>query len=148
MEERDSAIDKAIREAMDEGKFENLPGKGQPFKPENPYKDPDKWAAQRILDNAGFTPDWLADKQEIEAMTEQARKALHRTWLWRSMALDQGETALAEDEWRRAVSRFRDAVKEINKRTTTYNLKIPPSLPQLHLSILNADAEIARFKAG
>ena len=52
-----SPIDRAIRQAMDDGKFDNLSGRGKPFprEDENPWEDEGSWAAHRLLKSAGFS---------------------------------------------------------------------------------------------
>lgn len=59
--------DRKIQEAMEEGAFDHLDGTGQPLSEEiNPYEDSSERLANRILKNAGITPDWIAEGQEID----------------------------------------------------------------------------------
>jgi len=59
----ESLVDRQIREAMDEGKFDDLPFQGQPL-PAGDDAFAGEWAmAFRMLKNAGAAPPWiLADK--------------------------------------------------------------------------------------
>jgi DnaJ family protein C protein 28 len=146
-DDTDRAVDRAIREAMERGEFDNLPGKGKPLKLGS-EQDDDTWAARRILQNSGYSPDWIADRREIEAAVEAARRALARSWAWRVEALAGGSPyALASDEWQRAIRRFREEAGQANQRIRTYNLKIPASLAHLQLHVLNIEAEIAQVKS-
>lgn len=146
MDEWDRAVDKIIRQAMEEGQFDNLPGKGRPLDLGGEDED-ETWAAGRILKNADFAPDWIEERREIAALIAQARRRLARSWAWRTEALVRGEAyALVADEWQRAVARFRKAADEINRRIRTYNLKAPT--PQVHLSVLDVEREVMRVQSG
>lgn len=53
----ESLIDQKIRKAMEQGEFDNLPGKGEPVDLSvNPFEDPELRLARRALRNAGFAP--------------------------------------------------------------------------------------------
>ena len=59
----ESLVDQKIREAMEQGEFDNLAGKGEPIDlSENPFEDPDWRTAHRMLRNAGFAPAWIDSK--------------------------------------------------------------------------------------
>jgi hypothetical protein len=50
MSRLDLLVEKQIREAMEAGEFDNLPGKGQPIDlTENPFEDPDLRMAHHLL---------------------------------------------------------------------------------------------------
>jgi hypothetical protein len=64
--------DRKIREAMDEGKFDNLPGKGQPLVFEDdPLTPPHLRLANRILKNAGALPEWVQVQKDIDQMCQE-----------------------------------------------------------------------------
>ena len=70
----ESLIDQKIREAMEQGEFDDLPGKGEPIDlSENPFEDPDMRTAHRMLRNAGFAPAWIEERKDIDAEFEIAR---------------------------------------------------------------------------
>jgi DnaJ family protein C protein 28 len=121
------AAEEAIRQAMQEGKFDNLPGKGKPLKlDENPLADPEWRLAYKILKDGGFTLPWIETRREIEADLERAHAALKRSWNWRQAALAQGQPVSQVDpEWQRAAQAFQDFVKAINQRIQAYNLEVP-----------------------
>jgi hypothetical protein len=140
------AADRIIEEAMARGEFDNLPGQGQPLDlRETDAERKGLWAMQRILENSDFSPDWVADRHEIDALVEAARQALQRSWNWRQAALARGEGyALVADQWDAALSRFREAGEKVNKRIRDYNLKAPHM--SLHLRVLDLPAEIEAVK--
>lgn len=68
----ESLIDRQICEAMDEGKFDNLPFQGEPLpSDENPYAG-DRALAFHVLKNAGVAPPWIeADKEVRELVAKR-----------------------------------------------------------------------------
>ncbi len=145
MDEWDRVVDKIIRQAMEEGRFDNLPGKGRPLDLGDEDED-EMWAANHILKNADLAPAWIEERREIVALIAQAQGRLMRSWRWRTEALTCGEPyAFVADEWQRALSRFREAVEEINRRIRTYNLKAPT--PLVHLHVLDVEREVRRVQS-
>ena len=80
-------VEEKIREAMDEGKFDNLPGKGKPLSLDDDAGVPeDLRLAFKILKNAGCLPIEMELRKEIysirqmlnAAMDEQTRRELRR----------------------------------------------------------------------
>ena len=139
------SIEDAIQKAMEEGKFDNLPGKGKPLNlEENPLEDPEWRAAFRALRNGGFSLPWIEDLREIQESWEAARRSLANTWAWRQNALAQGEKVpLVEKEWGRAAAAFREKVQELNKNIRKYNLGVPADVFQK--TTINAEREIERI---
>ncbi len=63
--------EKKIREAMDRGDFDDLPGKGEPLVLEDDSRVPeDLRLAYKILKNADCLPPEVADRQEIRQMED------------------------------------------------------------------------------
>lgn len=136
------SADEAIRRAMEEGKFDNLPGKGKPLKlDENPHEDPEWRMAHQVLKNSGFTLPWIQARQEIEAELATARDALARTAQWRAQALAAGGAVeFVESEWQRASALFRLKAAAINKRIFSYNLEAPAA--QVQIAQVDVEGEI------
>ncbi len=66
-----SNIEDHIRRAMEEGKFDDLPGKGKPLKLEDDaLTDPEWRLAHHMLRSSGFTLPWIERRQEIERRME------------------------------------------------------------------------------
>ena len=77
MKRWESLVDQKIREAMEQGEFDNLAGAGEPINlSENPYDDPDWRTAHRMLRNAGFAPVWIEERKDIDAELEATRISL------------------------------------------------------------------------
>jgi DnaJ family protein C protein 28 len=136
------SIDEIIRRAMEEGQFDNLPGKGKPLQlDENPYEDAEWRAAYRILKNSGFTLPWIETLREIEATLESARSRLRRSWVWQNEALEANvESAWVKAEWQRAVDQFREEILSLNKRISDYNMQAPSD--RFQRPKINPDQEV------
>jgi len=130
-----NSIEEQIKRAMEEGKFEDLPGKGRPLDLiENPYEDPEWSTAYRMLRSGGFTLPWIESRQEIDGAVAGARESLSRGWEWCQDARREGEShTIIDQEWERALVTFHGQVGEINKKITNYNLEVPSSRFQLPL---------------
>lgn len=122
----ESLIDQKIREAMEQGEFENLAGKGAPIDlSENPFEDPDWRTAHRLLRNAGFAPAWIEDRKDIDAELVAARVSLARTWTVLQNARNTEHEGSATVRWENALDSFRKKVEELNRRINAWNLKAP-----------------------
>jgi DnaJ family protein C protein 28 len=143
-----SAIEDQIKKLMDEGAFDDLPGKGKPIRwDDNPYADPDSQAAHHLLKNAGYTLPWIEERQQIDADLDAARRALIRSRRWVA-AQDRALYPDAEDEWQRAVARFREAAVALNRRIRDYNLKVPSDAFQRLMINAEREIEIIEQNAG
>ena len=132
-----------IRRAIEEGKFDNLPGKGKPLHLEqNPFEDPEWRLANHVLKSSGFTLPWIESRQEILAGIDAARTALKNAWLWREKSYaDHQPGTMVEAEWKRALTAFSEQISTINKKILSFNLEAPSA--QFQLVPLNLEHEIA-----
>jgi len=141
MDRWESLVDKLIRESMERGEFDELPGKGEPVDlRENPFEDPDVRTAHRLLRNAGFGPAWLEDQKDIDASLKRAGATLSRA---RDLYRDEIPRGA---RWQRAVQEFRETVAELNQRIRMYNLKAPGTV--FHRKVFDADAFIHELETG
>lgn len=140
-----SKVEKHIRRAMEEGQFDDLPGKGKPFRlNENPHENPEWRLANHLLRNSGFTLPWIETYREIKTDLEAERNALARTWVWRQACLQAEETSVDIDmAWRQAVETFHEQIADLNRRLFSYNMGVPSE--RFQKPLLNADREISRL---
>lgn len=141
-------VEEHIQRAMAEGKFDNLPGKGQPLRlEEQPFESSEWRLAHHLLRNAGFSLPWIEERREIEAALQTARQALRRAWLWQQKALQaQRPSGWVNGEWQRALATFHEQIQALNRRILSYNLKVPSD--QFQLLPLNEQREIERLESG
>ena len=139
------ALEEILRQAIKEGKFKDLPGKGHPLDlDENPLEDPEQRLVNKILANSGFSPAWIEDRREIETELERSRnQLLAARELFGVGGSEEGK--LNAIEWEKAVDRFREQITALNKRIESYNLKAP--LAQLHLAKVDIRAEVDRISS-
>src|SRR5438445_3286086 len=70
--------ERRIEEAMREGKFDNLPGRGMPCDPEPAPADENArmiWWALRIMKNAGHTPEEVQWRKRIQLLKDELATA-------------------------------------------------------------------------
>jgi hypothetical protein len=136
MDKWEPMIDRLIRESMERGEFDDLPGSGQPIDlSENPYESPELRTVHRLLKNAGFAPAWIEERKDIEGALERSYATLHRA---------RKLYGASDARWLRAVKEFREHAEELNQRIRVYNLKAPPAA--VHRKIIDADLLIAALE--
>lgn len=139
-------IDEIIQNAMRDGAFDNLPGKGKPLNlDENPHLDPEWQLAYHLLKQNGFAPDFVERRQAIEVGLANARQALMRASVWRRNVLQEGKDQVwVDNEWEKARKIFQKAVNELNKLINSYNLSIPN--PTLFRKKIDFESEVNSLK--
>jgi hypothetical protein len=88
----ENSIEQQIREAIERGDFDHLPGSGRPLDlSENPYTPADWRMAYKILQDAGMAPDWIEQDKEIrrEHCTERAAQASSRVAACQARPIEQ-----------------------------------------------------------
>ena len=82
----DSALqrlaERRIEEAMRQGKFENLPGRGQPCDLDSIPVDENArmiWWALRMMRNAGQTPEEVRLRQQVQSLKDELSQTLSET---------------------------------------------------------------------
>lgn len=130
MSRLESMAEKMLREAIEAGEFDNLPGKGQPVDlSENPFENPDLRVVHKLLRDAGFAPAWIEEQKDIAATFEAARQTLTRAWkIYRPGGVSPNDAA-----WEKNVAKFREKAAELNSRIRLYNLKVPSAVFQRRL---------------
>jgi DnaJ family protein C protein 28 len=121
-------IEELIRQALAEGKFDNLPGRGKPLQidAENPHADPSWELAYKILKDAGYSLPWIETIREIEADIESARKDCKQAWEWfKATNFESSSVSFAKSDWQRAQATFMEKVGVLNQRIRNYNLDVP-----------------------
>lgn len=150
MSKWEDIVERKIQEALRDGAFDNLPGKGQPLNlEENPFEDPSMRTAHRMLRNNGFTLPWIEERKEIDADADAARAALARGWARHAEAQARRRpslTAQEEESWQKELSAFRRRIVDLNRRIANYNLKAPSA--SFQRLPLDAEREIRNVTQG
>ena len=130
---REKLIDRQIREAMDQGKFDNLPHEGErlPLVDDSAAGD---WAlAYRMLKGASFAPASIETDKEVRALLARRDAILERA----SRSSDIGR--------RRDAQELREVVKAANDAIFRLNHEAPT--PRQHRKPLDLDVELAALAA-
>jgi hypothetical protein len=130
----ETLIERQIRQAIDEGKFDNLPHQGKPLpNDENPYAG--EWGlAFHVLRNAGFAPPWIEADKEVRALLARRDAILARA---------AAGPALSESARRRDHLALERLVDEINRSIERLNAEAPTT--QQHRRPLALADELARY---
>ncbi|XXG85332.1 hypothetical protein AAC387_Pa11g0428 [Persea americana] len=76
-----NVVEQRIWHSMEEGQFENLPGKGKPLDLKtNPHADPAEDTLYRILMRNGCAPEWVELNKEIRYKINEWRLSLKKAW--------------------------------------------------------------------
>lgn len=98
--------DRKIRDAQDEGKFDDLPGRGQPLHLEfDPRVPPEQRAAYRLMKDAQLLPDWIQLDKEI--------RQRHERWTAR---LDEFARSFAQEAERQGEKNARTRPEMLDRR--------------------------------
>lgn len=71
-------MDRQIREAMEEGKFDELPHQGEPLPMDDDTFAGDWAMAYRMLKNAGVAPPWIEADKEVRELLAKREAILRR----------------------------------------------------------------------
>ncbi len=113
-------VEERIQTAMEEGRFDNLPGRGKPLNlNKNPHGDSSLDLAHGLLKNNGYTPEWVDRDLFIRRELETARERLRAAWQYYQPNPEE------RSGWHGAVERFAEALQKINRQIDDYNLVVP-----------------------
>lgn len=129
---RETLVERRIREAMEDGRFDDLPHQGQRLPLEDDSLSGDWALAHRLLKNAGIAPAWIEADKVARALLEERDRLLARApWL----------SPLARTRGRRELERL---VGAANRAILRVNIEAPTHRQQRPL--LDPDVEVARFE--
>ena len=117
----ESPVERQIREAIERGDFDDLPGKGKPidFGVANPYEDSTAGVIRRILRDNECSHPMIEAVRALDAQLDAIRDRL------RCARQCGGERA-----WNDAVRWFRREAAEWNALVLVHNLKAPAAIFQ------------------
>ncbi|KAF7818702.1 dnaJ-like protein subfamily C member 28 [Senna tora] len=111
-----NVVEQRIWRSMEEGQFENLPGKGKPLKLDtNPHADPAEDTLYRILSKNGCAPEWVELNKEIRTNISEWRVSLTKAW----------KNKCNGDKWVESSEALKVQLRHINNKVFRYNLIVP-----------------------
>ncbi|RCV32338.1 hypothetical protein SETIT_6G250900v2 [Setaria italica] len=132
-----NVVEQRIWHSMEEGHFENLPGKGKPLNIDsNPHADPAEDTLYRILSRNGCAPEWVELNKEIRGMIASWRSALKKAWA--NQSEDDGFS------WNDDCRILQEQIRQINDKVFRYNLIVPFGRQMFGL---NWDKEVEKLKS-
>lgn len=151
----ESAIEKQIREAIERGEFDRLPGTGKPLDlSENPYTPADWRMAFKLLQDAGMAPDWIELDKEIRRELQgldawiKQQAQMQRAKRDRAKMLSADKLIEAREHLAEAIEQtcfeYRERGMALNRLIDLYNLKAPPA--DLHRERIRLEEEIRKFR--
>ncbi|XP_057785696.1 uncharacterized protein LOC131003233 [Salvia miltiorrhiza] len=113
-----NVVEQRVWHAMEEGQFENLPGKGKPLDLDtNPHADPAEDTLYRILNKNGCAPEWVELNKEIRNSIAGWRIALRKAWMCND--------GLNDSEWLETSEALKLQLRDLNNKVFRYNLIVP-----------------------
>ncbi|HZU87599.1 MAG TPA: DUF1992 domain-containing protein [Anaerolineaceae bacterium] len=105
-----------IRQAMQEGQFNDLPGRGKPLNlEEDPFVPEDQRLSQHVLKSQGYAPEWMDIWREVE----EKRKTLRRDFRCEYLLANQVQEREALRE------AFTRQIRRLNRKILGYNVRVP-----------------------
>ncbi len=146
----DTMMDELIEEAMRNGEFDNLPGKGKPLRLSNNPFTQETELAYSLLKNNDYTLPWIAERRQIFGEIEAFRTELRETFALYSaeyqVALDEMARGALVAGWRHYLNNeVADAIQELNRKIFDANLKQPREVDEILK--LNLKRELERTGA-
>lgn len=137
--ERRVYVERIIQEAIENGEFDNLPGKGKPLDlKKNAFLEPGLEWAYGLLKRNGFAPEWIERDKTIRKELQEARSQLRSAWQ------QQLENLIDGSRWQAAVARFEERLSKLNRQIDDFNLIVP--IVRLQRSRLRLEDELRRVK--
>ncbi|KAL9269016.1 DnaJ homolog subfamily C member 28-like protein [Drosera capensis] len=113
-----NVVEQRIWQSMEEGHFENLPGKGKPLDlSTNPHADPAEDTLYRILSKNKCAPEWVELNKEIRTRVAEWRTALKKAWANKCEGY--------ESNWIESSKALKGQIRDINNMVFRYNLIVP-----------------------
>ncbi len=124
-------VEELIRQAIEQGEFDHLQGKGKPLHwEEDPFTPPDLQLAYHLLRSNGFTLPWIETRRELIAEIDHLRRTVAK------LRADPGGSVLDE----RQKASLSKRIDELNGRIRSYNILVP--LERFQLPILDHKTEL------
>lgn len=130
---RETLIERQIREAMDDGRFDDLPHQGVRLPLEDDAAAGDRALAHHVLKNAGVAPGWIEADKAVRALLDERDRLFARV---------PRMSALARIRARDDLCRLVDAT---NRAILRVNIEAPTE--RQHRRPLDVEVELARLEA-
>lgn len=132
----DTVMDELIEDAMRNGEFDNLRGRGKPLNLSKNHFAQETELAYGLLKNNDYTLPWIAQRREILDEIAQFREEFKLTWSEYSAEYQVNQDELAahalEAGWRHYLNMDVEAtIQRLNKKIADVNLKQPREVVEI-----------------
>lgn len=146
----ESYIDRAIRQAIGDGRMDDKPGHGQPLRlDDDKHTPPELRMAHKILKDNELLPDWVMLAGELDSrrdqLTARVEKAAHQYQARAAAVPPGGDSYGVEVAWKTTQATLCEAVDQFNKAVLAYNLQLPPGVT--HKPFFDLERTLARLLA-
>ncbi len=137
LEEWSDIVSQRIEDAMRQGLFDNLAGRGKPLSLDrDPFLPEDRQMAATLLRNNNLSPEWISERKAILAAVGALRAELRQAAHAMEQAIDaapgDAQTVALRERWTRWLADWQTRLGKLNDRILVHNLKQPIA----HLEIL------------
>lgn len=129
---RETIVERQIREAMDDGRFDDLPYQGERLPIDDDALSREWALAHRMLKNAGVAPAWIEADKQARALLDERDRLLERAPRLSPLGRRRGRDELAR------------IVEAANRAITRVNIEAPTDRQQRRL--LDLEVEMRRFE--
>lgn len=142
-------VGEQIREAMERGEFDNLPGAGKPLHLDSDPYAGDKSLAYHILKSQGYAPKEIELAKEIRAEYERAEAKITRVRRQGSQLRARRVPPFASEKRayntsvEKAATSYEQTLRDLNRKILPLNLSTPPAL---HRSPFDVDRLVREFR--
>jgi DnaJ family protein C protein 28 len=130
----DTLVERQILETIDDGRFDDLPHRGEPLPTDDHPYARDRWLAFHVLRNAGVAPPWIEADKEVRELLARRDGLLARA------AAGQAPSAVARRHDRTALE---ELIVRVNAAIARLNAEAPTE--RQHRRPLRLAAELARY---
>jgi DnaJ homolog subfamily C member 28 len=150
MDEWHDLVSQRIEDAMRQGLFDNLSGRGKPLNlRRDPFLPEDQQMAVTLLRNNDLAPEWITERKIILAAIDALRADLHRAAGIMRCDLDAATDDVRREQlqrrWRLWLADWQARIDQLNRRILVQNLKQP--VRHLEIYMLRLPEELARAGA-
>ena len=146
MQAWDDIVGQRIAQAMKDGEFDNLPGKGKPQKLDNNHFAGENQMAFDIMQNNDISPGWISRRKEIKERINTLRADIRSQVDEQRNGLSHSSSASAEAEvgarWAEIVHQWEEEIANLNEQIQNLNLEQP--LSNMEILKLRLDEEMAK----
>ncbi|XP_064613611.1 LOW QUALITY PROTEIN: dnaJ homolog subfamily C member 28-like [Liolophura sinensis] len=121
----DRLVEDLIKESIEKGDFQDLPGTGKPLvdhADRNPIVDYTTHNLNKILINDGFAPEWITLEREIRQEIRHCRETLAKERNYLGSPPLSGQN---HNRWVHHSKNFRRTIDDINAKIHKYNMVVP-----------------------